>query len=213
LPIPPLGFVGGPATVYQSAGNLRSERIVSREIGYLGQFKEKALTVDARLFNDSIHDLIQLGVEDPPPPGKFPPPPVVWNNRGWARVSGLEASIDWHPSSNSRLIFNYAYADVDSNSEEIEDSVPRHTFGFLAIYDILPSLRVSANYYHLGEMVWLDRGHRIDTYDRLDLKLRYQLDKRAILSLTAQEVLGEREDFRKENKTDTLVFASISIAL
>jgi iron complex outermembrane receptor protein len=42
----------------QAAGNLGAERILSREIGYSGNFPQHGLMVDAKLFDDSMSDLI-----------------------------------------------------------------------------------------------------------------------------------------------------------
>ncbi len=212
-PVPRLGFGGGPVSIYRSAGNLRPETITSWEVDYVGQFQESELTLDLRLFRDSIHDLIDAVQITPPPPSGYPSPPLVWDNRSSATLSGVEMSADWRPTPRSRLIFNYSYTEVDSNSRSAEDSVPHHTIGMLALYDILPSLRLSGSYYHLGEMKWLDADSRVDAYDRLDLKMRYSLNKHVQLSLTAQDVLGKHEDYNQRNKADTRVFASIKIDL
>jgi iron complex outermembrane receptor protein len=69
----------------QAAGNLVAERILSREIGYSGNFPQHGLMVDAKLFDDSMSDLIsERMILD-----SFKP-----TNHGNVRLRGAELQAD-----------------------------------------------------------------------------------------------------------------------
>jgi iron complex outermembrane receptor protein len=87
---------------FQSAiapGNLSSEKILSKEIGYLGNLPQYGLLIDAKIFDDRLTDLIseKLQVAD------FSP-----TNTNSAHLRGTEWQINYEPSD--RWMFNLAYA-------------------------------------------------------------------------------------------------------
>ena len=72
----------GPVVFYQASGGLQPENILSREIGYIGEFPGRGLTIDARLYHDQLSKMIY--VTNPP----FPPKDFV--NSFDAQHNGLE---------------------------------------------------------------------------------------------------------------------------
>ena len=79
-------------------GDLDPERIISREIGYIG--KVGSLNIDARLFHDNLDDL--LSTENEPyvaPPGLFllsrQKDIEGYINQGGAEVNGFETQVKW----------------------------------------------------------------------------------------------------------------------
>jgi iron complex outermembrane receptor protein len=104
------------ARLYQSArsaGNLVSERIVSREIGYLLNLQRYGLLLDAKAFHDRLSDLISertnlagFGA----------------SNRGAVTLQGaeLQATIQWSPKQSAFL--NYAYLENRGATNPLERS-------------------------------------------------------------------------------------------
>lgn len=93
------------ALFYQSRtgpGNLKSERIRSREVGYLWNAQTLGLLIDARIFDDRLSDLIS---ERTNLAGLVP------TNNGSVRLSGAELQINARLPLGWNGYANYAYLD------------------------------------------------------------------------------------------------------
>lgn len=84
----------------RSPGGLRSERITSREIGYLLNRPALGLLLDAKLFDDRLSDLVSEKLQI----SSFAP-----TNDGSVRLSGAELQASFRPSSTWSGFANYAY--------------------------------------------------------------------------------------------------------
>jgi len=92
-------------TSLRGPGNLLSEEVVSREIGYLGEFPDLGLNLDVRVFREEISNFIRQV------------------NGGTARtyandesfvIKGLEYQAKWQPWQGSQFILNQTYTDITS---------------------------------------------------------------------------------------------------
>ena len=110
------------ARFFQSArspGNVKPERIVNRELGYLVSVRSLGLVADLKVFNDSLYDLIseKLQVSDFNPTN---------GNRVTLRGAELQASMA--PSRDWRLFLNYAYLENrDATLETERTQYSRHS--------------------------------------------------------------------------------------
>jgi iron complex outermembrane receptor protein len=88
---------------YQSAispGNLRSERIWSREVGYLLNVQRLGMLLDLKAFDDRLTDLIAEKLHV----ASFQP-----TNSGSVRLRGAELQVNVEPSETLTLFWTYAY--------------------------------------------------------------------------------------------------------
>jgi iron complex outermembrane receptor protein len=202
--------------IFQGSGDLDPERIRSWEIGYIGEFPAADLTLDLRLFHDSLDDLITQ-VDDP----ASPPPTETFINDQEATARGLEAQLQWRPAPGNLLVVGYAWTDVDSDSSDLEDSAPRHTLSLLGSHRFNERFSGSAAWYYVDEQQWLGSGDKIPAYDRVDLRLAYTFrlgGKSAELSGVVQNPFGDYRDFRysetnpqKRNVFDTRGWLSLRV--
>lgn len=81
-------------------GNLRSERINSREIGYLLNVRALGLILDAKIFDDRLYDLISE---------KFSLTTESTSNDNSVRLRGFEVQANAELSPRWNLFANYAY--------------------------------------------------------------------------------------------------------
>ena len=112
------GFVLGNAYLAQSS--LVPERIVSREVGWLGEFKPLRLTADLRIFDEQVNDHIVTIQTYLPPPycPSFPLPcaparnglsaPSAYNAQD-LNIRGLEYQVRWQPAKQTRIVLNQAF--------------------------------------------------------------------------------------------------------
>ena len=122
---PPLNGVTA-GRFYQSAhapGNLQSEQILSRELGYLGNFPGLGLVVDVKAFDDKLTDLIseKLQLSD------FHP-----TNDNSNHLRGGELQLTYQPNEHWRAHLTYAYLDQDTTNTFERTLYARHS-GALAI--------------------------------------------------------------------------------
>jgi iron complex outermembrane receptor protein len=168
---------------YADQGNLKPERIISKEIGYLGDFG--ALSLDARMFHDDVHDYIRdkLRTGYTPPSGFIligKPDgslkvPKSFENAGDVAVKGFEAQAKWHINNDTRLLLNYAYVKIDADEKQtatnITMSMPRDTISALLTHRFNSQWDVSLAYYQTSEVAALGDGNLVGLARRADVRL------------------------------------------
>ena len=160
-------FMGNP--------NLKPERIISREIGYLGDFGKFSL--DGRIFCDGIHDYIRSftdrTVKLNDPKTLIIKQPRVYTNGGDVTVKGFEAQAKWQMLSDTNLLFNYAYVDIDAVGTEdgINESMPRNTISALLTHRFNSNWDASYAYYQTGKVTALGDGDPVGLARRSDIRV------------------------------------------
>lgn len=167
---------------FADEGNVNSERIVSREIGYLGNFGKVSL--DARIFNDDIRDYIRTKKRNNfvTPPGLLlvGGRPNGGENSGDIAVNGFETQAKWAIAKNTQLLFNYAYVNIDANEDDtvrnITKSMPRNTISALLTHRFNPQWDASLAYYQTSKVAALGDGNPVDLARRTDVRLARQFN-------------------------------------
>ena len=113
-----------------SIGNLRNERVLVRELGYLGDFSTLGLSLDVRLFQEQISDLITQ-IRDPITSI------ANYANTDSFEVHGLEYQLKLRPWNGAQLIFNQAYTDNNSAQPDRALSAPKLA-STLSLFQKLP---------------------------------------------------------------------------
>lgn len=188
--------------VLLASGGLRSERVRSREIGWMLGDVNRELTLDARVFYDEIDRLITYHfVPFDDLEGGF----LDFRNRDELRKQGFEFQLTWRPSPSTRVIGNYAYIDIEATDidELYSKSGPRQVASAFAERRFGTDTLGSILWYRIGEMQGMNTGHLIRRHERVDLKLSRDFvvgHTRGRLSFTLQEPLGDLRDFRVRNE-------------
>lgn len=157
---PPLNG-SSTAVFYQSRtgpGNLRSERIRSRELGYLWNAQSVGLLLDARLFDDRLSELIseRTNLAGPPP-----------TNSGSVRLSGAELQLGLRLLQGWEGYANYAYLDNRDATNVFERTQwSRHSGAVGLSRDFGDGWQAAVAY--AGQS---GNGHQQSSYGRSDLVL------------------------------------------
>lgn len=205
-----------------SAG-LDPERILSREIGYVGSWQPIRLELDARLYQDQIDDFIGLVKVIPSPdvPGSPRPKVFASDNIGRIEARGGEVQLRWRPSP--ALDMNAWFARVflstittDSNfRRDIPLSAPRNSWGFLANYRLGKGWETSLGAWHNDVQKWLSEGDVTAAYTRVDMRLarHWKWQGREVEAAVVGQNLGDNyTEFRDTNVFSTRVYGSLSLA-
>lgn len=225
-------FADGDLINQYSLGNtdLSAERIVSYELGYLGRWPRQHLTLDVKLFHDKLEDRIANPKNYPYPSDPFDGKTFLHTNSGTLSINGAEIALTYRPANRSMLGVNFAYARakgtalnayVDGTTgvpsyEDLGEDVPRRTLSAFAMHRLPGLVDVSATYYRVSRMKWLGDGDRLDTQDRLDVRIAKQLRGNGLqttVALVVQNALDEYLEFRDENVFDTHAYVELTLGL
>lgn len=200
---------------FATSGSLDAERIRAVDLGYIGQYLEGSLTLDARLFHDRIRDLITYYVR-PYPGDAINGYAFDFRNRDRLEIDGFESQLQYRPGPSTRIVFNYAYVHLDSTDidEQYSVSGPRHNASLLAMQDLGWQLRGSLGFYYLSDYDGIDTGTPIPVTRRVDLRLArpFRLGGvRGEAALTIQGALGGYTDFRRINEFDRQAYLKVRL--
>jgi len=192
---------------FAPSGSLRPERILSREIAYIGQYDAVHMQFDAKLFQDTIYDFINNAGS----PGRF-------TNRDNFTVHGGDLQLNWQPLPPLRLSAQYSRAFIDaapSVDRDLSHSAPRNNFSLLARCDLGRGWAASAGVYRSGRMTWLSDGDVTQAFTRWDARLARRWNWRGseVEAAVVGQDLGSRyEEFRNTNLFSRRVYGSLSFA-
>jgi iron complex outermembrane receptor protein len=193
--------------VFVPSDPLRPERILSREIAYVGQYPALRMQFDAKLFHDTIHDYINGAGS-----------PRQFTNRDAFTVQGGDLQLNWQPVPALRLSAQYARAFIaadQSVDRDLSQSVPHNNFSLLARYDLGQGWNASAGVYRSGRMKWLSDGDLTQAYTRWDVRFarRWSWQGHEVEAAVVGQNLGEDySEFRSENVFSRRVYGSLSLA-
>jgi iron complex outermembrane receptor protein len=210
--------------VFKATTDLAPERIDAYELGYLGAFSDRTLAVDIKLFQERIRDVIAAYSEQGNPADHF----YTFANDGHADIRGWETQLEWRPRDGTRLYLAHAYArqrgrmlyrSPPTEYLETYKSTPVHTTSALAIQRLPSGFEVSAAWYRMTNMLWLDQGGSDDETGKrtnLDLRLAYHLRKggvRGTAEIVGQNVHGSYYDYQDDTLVDRRYYVRLSLEL
>ena len=148
---------------------LVSEKIISRELGYLGQFNDHASSLDVRIFNDQFGEGIY-----------FNPAIMAFANGASGNYDGFETTLKHSFSHDTNLTLNWGREFAHSNANAITGkgdlvaiSLPTNVISALFTQHFASDLSYSLAYYQQS----MARGVYSQVYDtqpfhrRVDLRL------------------------------------------
>lgn len=204
----------GPTVLgFRGSENVNSEVLVSREIGYRGQFGP-ALNVDVTAFHNSYDKLLSLQAR---PPVFFPYTLFASNyaNRIEGKTYGVELAGTWQATPAWRLHASYSRLEVDTRPQaggdagtaaRYDGSSPRHMAQLHSLYNLGHNLELDAYLYYMDELP----SPGIGKYTRLDMRLGWRPSRDLELSLTARNLLDQRHP---EYQADDIVASQVPRSL
>lgn len=201
-------------------GGLQAEIMKSYELGYLGQWRDKTFSVDARLFRDRMHDLITELVV---PAADLDGSAFDYRNEGRADITGAELQLHYRVTPATRLIANVASmrakvsglsAQAHFDAARHERSVPDYTASLLAMHRWNDRWDGSISYHRVAAMEWLGSGGHMDDYGRIDVRVARELRlgrARGHLAMTIQNLGNDTASFHPENVFDRRAFVTLTV--
>ena len=197
--------------VFRSIEDLEAEEITSFEIGYLGNFPQLGMQLDARIFKERISEIIANITDDNIlGPLNLDPGAQSYANNGKVYITGLELELNYRPVSRALIHMGYSltnvygeqlrhiYDDGTRRYLDLDSSVPQQTFSLLGSYRFGGGFEISSAYHYVDPMEWLYDGDYIPVQKRWDLRIAKsirQANSALDLELLFQNIDGEDIDF------------------
>lgn len=175
---------------------LSDEHILSRELGYLGDFADWRLNVELRLFHDQVRDLIGqyrypvqtiLGLYDADYQEA-----LGLRNESQASAHGAALDLRWQPWLGAQVNLSGSRTTVMTDSASLAKAAPKHTASLLFRQALPADTSVALGYYRVSRMAWRGGGD-IPPFDRLDLRLAKRFrwgGQTAEIAWVTQNILG-----------------------
>lgn len=205
---------------YKTNANILPEHIKSYELGYLGNFQQQGLTLDMKLFQEEIRDMI-AGVADSGTPG----PTSFYTNNGHFNIHGFEVGLRWDPTPRSLLHISYSsISTYGKRLNKINPTEYRHLVGWapdrtmslLASHEFNNGIKLSTAYYHMEGFTWSGDGDPVGANRRWDIKIskHYELERAdGEIALIFQNIGPDNNfnDYRDDNIWTDRIFMQASL--
>ncbi|OZA29735.1 MAG: hypothetical protein B7X93_05565 [Hydrogenophilales bacterium 17-61-9] len=208
-------------TTIMRNGGLEPERILSRELGYVGRWSALQLELDVRLYRDHIDSFIGEVKKVPNPPGdanSFQPKVFFYDNIGSVDAHGGEIQLRWRParsfdvSAHYARVFLSAATSVVNFNKDIPASAPRNSWGAIARYRFGNGWDSSVFVQYSDAQKWLSPGDDTQAFTRVDVRLarRWKWQGTEVEAAVVGQNLGkDYEEFRNTNLFSRRVYGSL----
>ena len=209
---------GPPGTPrYGPSGDLLPETILSREISYVAQWPEQHATLDLKLFDDDVDDLIDLiGVRADSPAQAFPKNAV---NGDEARERGIEGQLTWRPSADTMLLASAAYLHIRSEDllDNYSTSAPRTTAHLLLSHRFADAWDASVSIHQQSGFRAAGASEAQRAFSRVDARIARQFEfahGELEVALSAQNLFDNHyTEYRHDDVAERLVWLTIGFGL
>ncbi|MGR9073074.1 MAG: TonB-dependent receptor plug domain-containing protein [Gammaproteobacteria bacterium] len=189
--------------------DIEHEEAYTLEVGYHGDFFNRNLSADFKLFHQNFHGLLGLKGIDPAT-GAF-----IFGNSSKATAEGYELQLDYRPSPRTLLHFGYSHIQIDTDNpaEGFQNSAPDDSFNVLLSQFLDNQWRVGAAYYYRSGMEFLGLTNPLGPYKRLDLMVEKSFQPwsggKLTISANQQFALDDNQVFDDRRTFDSRTFFEI----
>lgn len=200
---------------------LDPERILSREIGYVGQWPRARLEMDVRLFDDDIDDFIGDAAVNAYPQDWPLTKEFQYANRGSVHSRGGEVQLRWRPVPVFDVSAHYAHVLLSDDftdinvGKDIPQSSPRNSWGLLARFLPGGGWEGSLFVQQADDIKWIEDGDFTEGFTRVDLRVarRWKWQGNELeAALVGQNLGDDYTEFRESNIFGRRVYGSFSVA-
>lgn len=196
-------FPPWPTPYFVSNDDVDAERITAYELGLVGDFAEPDLSYDLKLFYHKMEDLIF-------PAQNLAASQWEFRNSGTVDLLGLELGLHARLTPYTQVDLAYSMADAsgdwlrrftpgvpidpEADNRNARPQVPQQTAGVMVRHRFSATWSGSLLWSYSDFIEWLGEGDRIESHQRLDMKLSRELrimGSRVRLELIGQNVFNK----------------------
>lgn len=192
----------------KGSGTVQSEKLLARELGYLGDFPQAHLNVDVRVFEERISAFIRQQNEG------FP---RFYANDEDFSIRGAEYQLKWQAWTGANLIFGQSLIHIGSKEEASSFAAPQVATTISWFQKLSSGLDLSVMHQNNGTATQHGAGYdERMAMTRTDVRLGWPMhlgDRKAELALVVQSLGGRYQDFAKDNYFQRRAFVTFKVAL
>jgi outer membrane receptor protein involved in Fe transport len=203
-----------------SDDDIVKEKQVSRELGYLGLFEDKNLSLDIRIFDEELTNLI--GERRERFLGPLQDSVNIIDNVENVKMKGMEWQLQYRPSNQLLLSLNHSYIEAKGDSRygydkyaaseidvihDLTKVVPENMANLLVSYEMPGGLKFSGSYHYKAGYKPKPGAKSLPNHSRFDLKASKRWSSQSNwmeLSFNAQNVGDDYPEHLSSNKFESL---------
>ena len=217
----------GVATAYEAIytailtpGNLDSETIKSVELGYIGEFNNNKLVLDAKIYRDETAGLMGSNPAPVPTPAAnqielndvlLGEPGIIglYVNKFETVIRGGELALDYKPDKHFTARLFYSRIKIESlllqgEGNDFATSAPEDSGGLMLSQHWQNNMDTSLMLYRSEDFNWTNRtgGSAVKAYTKADMRIakNWQTAREKLtLALIGQNLLGTHFDYNTTN--------------
>lgn len=206
--------------------DIKKEKVTNLEIGYLGEFPNAGLTLDIKIFQEKLRDVIEevnLKEDNDYIDEDILGGAVLRTNGIDLDTQGYEIGIDYRPIPQLLVAGQFSQVEVDGTQLQstpppltysLYRTLPEYAFDVLVNYTFPWSIDVGLNYFSQEATYWL-QGDATERFERLDVRLAkdFKLGKtRTKVEFIVQNAFGnEYFEFHKFNDFERRAYLRIGV--
>lgn len=192
----------------RSTGRAQPESLVANEIGYLGEFRPVALTIDVRGFEEKMDDGIVRRN------GTARPYDFILKQPN--RRHGWETQVKWQPWEGGQFLLNHTVLKVEAQQFSDQRAAPSH-MSTLAWFQRLPAdYDFSVIYSAAGPMILGTTAEALSASHQADVRLARSFRigaTRAEAAVSVQNLEGGHEEYQNFRYSNRRAFATLRLEL
>lgn len=112
----------------RAAGDVKSEKNLSKEMGYLANFPRQGILLDVKIFEDELSDLVSENLQF----SDFSP-----SNKNWVRLRGAELQATYTPNDRWNAYLSYSRLRNDGSTAQEQTHYVKNSgaFGLTRVFD------------------------------------------------------------------------------
>lgn len=169
-------FIGGVQVqqLFVPPGKLAPERITATEIGWVGAFPVIDATVDVRIFDERVNNLIDT-TNRTPDGTELPPGTQTFGNvDSPVKVQGLEYQLKLKPWRDTDVLVSHALLAINNTADSsFERSAPGYTASVTWLQRWAAGWSSALTYFTVGPYSWLGGGTPLPSSEYVDARVAY----------------------------------------
>lgn len=202
---------------YLSTGGLESEKVRALDLVYQGELRSAGLSLDVRIFNEEVSNLITGELYVLPAKEAYTPNAVAYDlrNNAAANIAGFEYQITWRPKGATTLVWSQYQAQPEATKKYVLSSIPSRSSSLFASHSFGTGWATGLTYSEVTPIEWLGESTSAGYQRQVSLRLArsMKIGGAAVqMSANWRQPIGGYDEFRELQKNPKQVWFTVAVS-